>query len=144
MHWINYLPPVFWLFVWILCAAAYTSLFKPCLIHQVQISASIIICCPFIKFSIICLWSYFKLSWGDPGSSELFLKIYNLTCNKLIQALPKCPQCGNPKPARTQHCSDCEECYFRLDHHCPVWGNCIVLFLKVKSFYSKDKPKTKG
>jgi len=31
------------------------------------------------------------------------------------------------KPARTHHCSVCNECVFLMDHHCPWVNNCVGL-----------------
>lgn len=97
---------------------------------------------PWSLSTIIWLLTYYLTSWADPGSlkKELirqgYLKEDGITLVNLpveIDHLPRCPKCGLPKPARTHHCSTCNECIFRFDHHCPFIGNCVGLY-NLKSF----------
>ena len=46
---------------------------------------------------------------------------------EFLKYVPICPKCGLPKPERTHHCSTCNLCYFRFDHHCTIIGNCVAL-----------------
>ena len=39
--------------------------------------------------------------------------------------LPECKYCGTFKPLRAHHCSICNICILRMDHHCPWISNCI-------------------
>jgi hypothetical protein len=84
-----------------------------------------------IVLSILWLFAYVQTSWLDAGSVEAQLKEMGLLSRSdypdYITAIPQCPKCGVPKPARTHHCSSCNRCYFRFDHHCPFIGNCIAL-----------------
>ena len=36
-----------------------------------------------------------------------------------------CTKCNCVKPPRAHHCSICERCVIRMDHHCPWVNNCV-------------------
>ena len=36
-----------------------------------------------------------------------------------------CQRCLRTKPDRTHHCSQCNQCILKMDHHCPWVANCI-------------------
>jgi hypothetical protein len=38
-----------------------------------------------------------------------------------------CQRCAGPKPPRCHHCSTCDRCVLKFDHHCKVLGVCIGL-----------------
>ncbi|KAF2356626.1 Palmitoyltransferase DHHC domain, partial [Trinorchestia longiramus] len=37
----------------------------------------------------------------------------------------KCPKCISIKPVRAHHCSVCQRCIRKMDHHCPWVNNCV-------------------
>lgn len=41
------------------------------------------------------------------------------------QMLFKCPKCCSIKPERAHHCSVCQRCIRKMDHHCPWVNNCV-------------------
>lgn len=44
---------------------------------------------------------------------------------KLPSTLRFCKKCIEPKPSRAHHCSVCNACVLRMDHHCPWIHNCV-------------------
>uniref|UniRef100_A0A6P7GY48 Palmitoyltransferase n=1 Tax=Diabrotica virgifera virgifera TaxID=50390 RepID=A0A6P7GY48_DIAVI len=41
--------------------------------------------------------------------------------DELIQeAVSICKKCISPKPPRTHHCSACNRCILKMDHHCRI------------------------
>ncbi|UYV83813.1 ZDHHC7 [Cordylochernes scorpioides] len=41
------------------------------------------------------------------------------------QIIYKCPKCISIKPERAHHCSVCQRCIRKMDHHCPWVNNCV-------------------
>ena len=39
-----------------------------------------------------------------------------------------CKKCIAPKPPRTHHCSVCDTCFLKMDHHCPWLNGCVGHF----------------
>ena len=39
-----------------------------------------------------------------------------------------CQRCLRTKPDRTHHCSQCNKCILKMDHHCPWVANCIGFY----------------
>ena len=67
---------------------------------------------------------------GDPGYTELSIERMlreGMADEAFFAQFDKCAKCGLPKPPRCHHCSTCNKCHLKMDHHCPAVGMCIAL-----------------
>ncbi|KAF5746978.1 DHHC-type zinc finger family protein isoform 1 [Tripterygium wilfordii] len=67
-------------------------------------------------------------SFSDPGTVKAenvsqYISVYPY--DNIIYTEKECSTCKIPKPARSKHCSICDRCVARFDHHCGWMNNCI-------------------
>ncbi|XP_058804479.1 palmitoyltransferase Hip14-like isoform X2 [Phymastichus coffea] len=80
----------------------------------------------------IPLWFCYFKSWrGDPGvvkatPDEKLNYIVELAENGGFESHLFCRTCLVRKPLRSKHCTVCDVCIAKFDHHCPFINNCIV------------------
>lgn len=101
--------------------------------HLVTDLGAIVIIIP-VYASIVCLVSLFIASSIDPGTiprsnapdpptGEEPKIILDIKGNSIT--VRWCTTCHIVRPPRASHCSDCDRCVEKFDHHCPWVGNCI-------------------
>jgi len=65
---------------------------------------------------------YYKGVFTSPGIPPQSAPIES------IRGAVVCKKCIQPKPPRAHHCSICNKCYLKMDHHCPWMNNCIGFY----------------
>lgn len=82
----------------------------------------------FQSFAFLAFASHVRTMLSDPGA----VPRGNATKEMILQMgyregqmLFKCPKCCSIKPDRAHHCSVCQRCIRKMDHHCPWVNNCV-------------------
>ncbi|XP_054164596.1 palmitoyltransferase ZDHHC3-like [Oppia nitens] len=82
----------------------------------------------FQLLAFLALTSHIRTMLTDPGSvprgTATKEAIEQLGLSE-GQVLYKCQKCCSIKPERAHHCSVCQRCIRKMDHHCPWVNNCV-------------------
>ncbi|KAK1804287.1 hypothetical protein P4O66_020029 [Electrophorus voltai] len=126
-----------------------TSLTQRCPYLAVHLSAAVPVCAVILFLFVMAM--LLRTSFSDPGVLPRALpeeasfiemeieaangsvpagqrpppRIRNVQINNQIVKLKYCYTCKIFRPPRASHCSICDNCVDRFDHHCPWVGNCV-------------------
>ena len=121
------------IFAFLLYTCPYALMFVILIIERRNISIIVPIIVTSILY-IIELLSTILGGFSDPGIMPRQRKDYYYNTNKPslkyvinghILTLNYCYSCSSFRPPRTSHCSLCDNCVQRFDHHCQWLGTCI-------------------
>ncbi|KAL1117145.1 hypothetical protein AAG570_004473 [Ranatra chinensis] len=88
----------------------------------------IVNCMIFQCLASLAFASHLRTMLTDPGSvprgNATKEMIQQMGCRE-GQVIFKCQKCCSIKPERAHHCSVCQRCIRKMDHHCPWVNNCV-------------------
>ncbi|KAG1699314.1 Palmitoyltransferase ZDHHC3 [Nymphon striatum] len=82
----------------------------------------------FQLLNFLAITSHLRTMLSDPGTvpkGNATKEMIQQLGLKEGQIVFKCPKCCSIKPERAHHCSVCQRCVRKMDHHCPWVNNCV-------------------
>jgi hypothetical protein len=77
---------------------------------------------------LMCMLTFYLASVTDPGiitSANVQACTETFDYDEVVFHRKTCETCKTVKPARSKHCSLCDVCVSRFDHHCIWINNCV-------------------
>jgi len=78
--------------------------------------------------ALLALISHGRTMFTDPGAvpkGNATKEMIQQMGFRQGQVIYKCQKCCSIKPERAHHCSVCQRCIRKMDHHCPWVNNCV-------------------
>jgi len=149
---VKFLPVIF--ISLIVCWSYYAYFVAVILTIMTNISEQVICATIFHLITILFVWSYYMIVFTPAGTvpshwrlsserveslasakseeewksvlSEVRVELGCVVQQRSVQnAVRYCEKCLCIKPDRSHHCSVCETCTLKMDHHCPWVNNCV-------------------
>ncbi|CAK1554834.1 unnamed protein product [Leptosia nina] len=82
----------------------------------------------FQTFAFLAFASHLRTMFTDPGAvpkGNATKEMIKQMSFREGQVIFKCTKCCSIKPERAHHCSVCQRCIRKMDHHCPWVNNCV-------------------
>ncbi|KAG5306345.1 ZDHC3 Palmitoyltransferase, partial [Pseudoatta argentina] len=82
----------------------------------------------FQSLAFLAFTSHLRTMFTDPGAvpkGNATKEMIQQMGFRDGQVIFKCPKCCSIKPDRAHHCSVCQRCIRKMDHHCPWVNNCV-------------------
>ncbi|CAG5007100.1 unnamed protein product [Parnassius apollo] len=82
----------------------------------------------FQSLAFLAFASHLRTMFTDPGAvpkGNATKEMIKQMSFREGQVIFKCTKCCSIKPERAHHCSVCQRCIRKMDHHCPWVNNCV-------------------
>merc|ERR1719348_442193 len=148
----------------IVCWSYYAYVVAVILTVMTDVTEQVICGIIFHMITLMFVWSYYMIVFSPPGSVPVSWKLSQEKVDQLSgakseeewkeiladmsrslgctvkqrsvqNAVRYCEKCLCIKPDRSHHCSVCDVCTLKMDHHCPWVNNCVG-FANYKFFVS--------